>query len=368
MSSWPRLLQGLLLALVVFLAVVYLGSAASLSPTDTPSLDVEEQILPESVDSSQPAKPMPTRRPGIQLVLGDLECEDGVVNVNFLVLRLPELASPTAYGHVDYTVNGQAKTADFVRRVGPVGRYVGHLDSGAGRYDVTAASITLDGVTAQLVNPHAVTVRCGPPHERTPHPTESPEPTHTPRPGETAHPTRTAEPTRTPRPTEEREPTRTPRATETARPTRTPEPTRTPRAAELRLDSLRCEDGKLQVHFVAGRLPDGTTAASLVGTQVDYTLQIVTLGPPTSVNRHAAFGRLNEGIAHYTDTYPESGAPQDGVYIVSEAHVTIGANTLSLPFPAFPAVLRGCGSRPSPEPTRHHEPTVTPTATLKPES
>ena len=104
----------------------------------------------------------------------------------------------------------------------------------------------------------------------------------------------------------------------------------------------------------------------------DSFIQLLKEKPITkiTIKEICALADINRATfyAHYTDTYPESGAPQDGVYIVSEAHVTIGANTLSLPFPAFPAVLRGCGSRPSPEPTRHHEPTVTPTATLKPES
>lgn len=361
MSSWPRMLQGLLLALVVFLAVVYLGSAASLPPTDSQSPEIEDQMLPE--------RPIPTRRPGIQLVLGDIECEDGTVAVNFLVLRMPELATPTAHGHVEYKVkiDGQAEitaTAEFVRQVGPVGRYVGHLSGGAGRYAVTAASIEIDGVTAQLVNPHAVEVRCRPGDERTPRPTETAGPTRTPR------PTEPREPTRTPRPTETAGPTRTPRPTEPPRPTRTPEPTRTPRAAELRLDGIECEDGRVQLHFVAGRLPEGTTADQLASTKVSYSLQIVTLGPPTTVERQAAFRRLDGGIAHYTDTYPDSGAPQDGIYIVNRATLTIGADILTLPFPSFPGVVRGCGTRPTPRPTERHEPTrvptVTPTATLKP--
>ncbi|MCW5848838.1 MAG: hypothetical protein KIT87_02050 [Anaerolineae bacterium] len=362
MSSWSRWLQGVLLALVVFLAVFYLGSAASLPPTDSPSVDTEDQTLPEASGAPQSERPVPTRRPGIQLVLGDIECEDGTVVVNFLVLRLPENVS--AHSQVQYKVNGNAETATFVRQVGPVGRYVGHLNSGAGRYDVTEASIEIDGVTAQLVNPHAVEVRCRPGDERTPRPTETAGPTRTPR------PTETAGPTRTPRPTEPREPTRTPRPTEPPRPTRTPEPTRTPRAAELRVDGMACEDGHLQVHFVAGRLPEGTTAAQLADTKVSYSLQIVTLGPPTMVDRQAAFRRLDSGIAHYTDTYPDSGTPQDGIYIVNRATLAIGADTLTLPFPSFPAVIRGCGTRPQPQPTERHEPTrvptVTPTATLKP--
>ncbi len=377
MSSWPRLLQGLSLALVVFLAVFYLGSAASLPPTDTQPTDLDSQILPDTADASQPDRPVPTRRPGIQLVLSDIECEDGDVQVNFLVLRLPELSAPSAYGHVEYTVNGENKTAAFVRRVGPVGRYTGVLaDAGSGRYDVTAASITIEGVTAELVNPHAETARCRPPHDGTPRPTETREPTRTPRPtgspepSRTPRPTESREPSRTPRPTESREPTRTPRPTEGPRPTRTPEPTRTARPLELRVDGIQCEEGRLQVHFVAGRVPEGTTAESLAGTTVHYSLQLLTLNLPPAATAEAPFRRLDSGVAHYMGAYPASGAPQDGVYLVTQASLTLGANTLTLPFPSLPAVIRGCGTRPSPEPTGRHEPTrtptVTPTATLKP--
>ena len=150
MSAWPRVLQGLLLACAVFLAVVYLGSAASLPPTDTQSVAVEDQTLPQGAAPDHD-RPVPTRRPGIQLVLGDIECEDGGVVVNFLVLRLPE--NVTAHGEVTYYLEGDttAKTATFKRQVGPVGQYSGRLaGAGEGRYNVTSASITLNGVTAEL--------------------------------------------------------------------------------------------------------------------------------------------------------------------------------------------------------------------------
>lgn len=329
-----RFTRGLALALVGFLALVYLTLAAPQPPTAT-SLTVES-IAPDTHSSpSQPAKPVPTRSVEPQLIFGHMICVEQHILVYFLAVRLPENASD--YGAVEYLVNEQRHRAEFVRRTGQTAHYIDLLPAQPGRYDVTAGRVKIDDLVLELSNPHAVRIE----HCR-----------------DETEPTRTAEPTRTPRATETAGPTRTPRTPEPSRtppPTRTPRPTLSPIDMALILGEIECEEGEVQVQFVVVHVPETITAEQLAETKVKYSLKHAGEGEPTTSERTAAFVKLSGDTAHYVDRLPGA----RGVYMVTAASLTIGDKTLSLHNPNIPYGIRECGPRPTPRATETHSPEIT---------
>jgi hypothetical protein len=105
---------------------------------------------------------VPRREP--QLVLKDIKCKQGVIEVEFNVERLR--GDVSSFGAVTYMVNGNPRTAVFDQRTGNTARYVDTIPPDAPNdvYNVTSGSVTLiiDGSskTFNLKNPGASTVHC----------------------------------------------------------------------------------------------------------------------------------------------------------------------------------------------------------------
>ncbi len=177
-----------------------------------------------------------------QLNLSHIECVDGRVEIHFVLLNVPSGVTP---GNLTFTYSDRTSTHTVTVSPGPQSGNVWHYYSyqAPGYYNVTAASVSVNGQTVNLHNPGKdAGTYCTPPTQVSPEPTtvtpspttETPEPTtvteatvlppgdtSTPAPSETVVPT-----TETPVTTEE-----PPVSTETAivpptgqDPTATPQP------------------------------------------------------------------------------------------------------------------------------------------------
>jgi len=108
----------------------------------------------------------PASGPGPRLNLSQIRCSGQDVQVDFVIVQLPDNVSD--YGTVSYVVNGQNRTAAFSKRTGGVAHYLDSIPPAAqapdGGYDVTAATVTLvvggQPLTVTLENPNKFTVIC----------------------------------------------------------------------------------------------------------------------------------------------------------------------------------------------------------------
>lgn len=165
----------------------------------------------------EPPTPTNTPVPHYKLNISDIGCVDeGVggnyVKVHFVLLGVPDGVTP---GSLTYTYG----TISVGKHSGNVWHYTDYLPDGY--YDITSASVDVNGVTVTLHNTHAYKGEydCSP---NTPTPTN----TDTATPTDTLTPTFTATATDTATPTETNTPTETP--TGTLQPTDTPTITQTP--------------------------------------------------------------------------------------------------------------------------------------------
>jgi hypothetical protein len=145
-----------------------------------------------------------------QLNLSHIACVDGQVEIHFVLLNVPDGITPGTLTYTYGTIQPGAHT-------GNVWHYTAYVASGY--YDVTSASVVVDGVTVYLHNPdaYAGTYDCGPAATAT----STLVPTQTFAPTATATATATFIPTETFRPTETILPTLTFTPTATLLPTET---------------------------------------------------------------------------------------------------------------------------------------------------
>jgi riboflavin synthase alpha subunit len=347
-------------------------------PTATPTNTATNTPVPPTVTSTNtatntpvPPTATPTATPtvvtSLDLRLSHIECQGDRIEVHFVVTHLPPTVND--YGQVNYTINGQSRVAAFDGRTGSVAHYVDYLPAANGVYNVTSASVTIDGVSITLSNPQSVTItNCGPtatptktntpvPPTATPTKTNTPVPptaTPTKTPTNTAVPptaTPTNTPTNTPVP-----PTATPTKTNTpVPPTATPTKTNTPvpptatptvvTPLDLRLSHIECQGDRIEVHFVVTHLPPTVNDYG----QVNYTIN--------GQSRVAAFDGRTGSVAHYVDYLPAA----NGVYNVTSASVTIDGVSITLSNPQS-VTITNCDPTPTPTKTKTPmPPTATPT-------
>ncbi len=180
-------------------------------PTSTPTnTEVPPTNTPTNTPESPTATNTPTTEPTvgstetklkIKLNLSHIKCVDGKVEIHFVLLNVPDGVTPGTLSYTYGTINPGANT-------GNVWHYTDHLASGY--YNVTSASVVVDGKTINLHNPgeYADTYQCG----------ITTQPTNTP----TFTPTATGTVTSTPTDTPTATPTETPTETPTATPTEVP--------------------------------------------------------------------------------------------------------------------------------------------------
>ncbi|MFC1756747.1 Ig-like domain-containing protein [Patescibacteria group bacterium] len=88
----------------------------------------------------------------VNLVLSHIECaeEQGQVEFHFVVNHLDKDASD--FGTVSYTVNSQNFTADFDKLTGKTAHYLSYISYTSSSYDVSSASVTVEGEALTLHN------------------------------------------------------------------------------------------------------------------------------------------------------------------------------------------------------------------------
>ncbi|KPL83397.1 hypothetical protein SE15_06880 [Thermanaerothrix daxensis] len=184
MNQQPVLPYRLLSRILYFFGVVALLAGLGLSLLATP------------VGAQGPQKDQ-----DLQLNLSHIKCVDGRVEIHFVLLNVPKGVTP---GNLTFTYNDGTSTHTVTVSPGSRNGNVWHYYSyrAPGYYNVTAASVSVNGQTVTLHNPGSYAgTYCTPPTQASPSPTTvTPEPTTvTPPPT-----TETPEPTTvTPSPTTE---------------------------------------------------------------------------------------------------------------------------------------------------------------------
>jgi hypothetical protein len=149
-------IEGLQIALPQGMVFDESGNCVPPPPPDVcPNLDGTQESLPAGMvfDESGNCVPIP---PDYQLNLSHIECVDGQVEVHFVLLNVPDGITP---GTLTYTYGAISPGA----HTGNVWHYTDHL--GDGIYNITSASVVVDGVTVNLHNPgaYAGSYQCSPP-------------------------------------------------------------------------------------------------------------------------------------------------------------------------------------------------------------
>lgn len=209
-----------------------------------------------------------TRRPDFKLNLSHIKCDNGQVEVHFVLLNVPNGLTP---GPLTYTFTAGSRTISGPSKdSGNVWHFVDHPPDGY--YDVTSASVIVGGVTVSLHNPHEDKgfYNCHPTPTRSATATFTRQrPTATWTLTATATNTR-ARDTRTPSPT----PTNTATATRTATVTRTKDPCDDDDGRHR--DDDRCKTPR------PSRTPTLTPTKTLVPPTQTPVVVTATAEPPTA--------------------------------------------------------------------------------------
>ena len=172
-------------------------TATDVPPVDTPTateqiVQQEEPTLTPTIAPTIENSPTPTEsnnnQQGLQLNLSHIVClNNGMVEIHFVLLNVPDGVTP---GTLTYTYGSIAPGA----HTGNVWHYTDNKPSGY--YNITSASVVVNGTTVYLHNPgaYAGTYSCG----ATPTLTTNLTPTFTPTPTNTPTELPTNTPTNTP--------------------------------------------------------------------------------------------------------------------------------------------------------------------------
>lgn len=127
----------------------------------------------------------PQKNQGLQLNLSHIKCVGEEVEIHFVLLNVPDGVTP---GNLTFTYSDGTSTHTVTVSPGPRSGNVWHYSSyqAPGYYNVTAASVSVNGQTVTLHNPGSYAgTYCTPPTQVSPSPTtvtpspttETPEPT-----------------------------------------------------------------------------------------------------------------------------------------------------------------------------------------------
>ncbi len=200
------------------------------SPTNTPEEPTNTPVTPVGEDptntptATSTNTPVPTtsstKEPDVQLNLSHVECVDGHVEIHFVLVHVPDGAS---IGTLSYTYGSIAPGA----HTGSTVHFTDNKPNGT--YNITSASVVVNGETITLHNPgaYAGTYTCSVEQEPSNTPTFTATATYTNTPTDTNTPEPTSTGTVTATPTDTATPTATDTATATPTDTATSTPTST---------------------------------------------------------------------------------------------------------------------------------------------